>query len=93
MENNSEKTGDSITIIAIAGATGSLGYKIAVHLKKEGARPRALVRRESSEEKIAMLQKANIEVVKVNYDDHLNLVKAISGVSWKTPGCCHSGQC
>jgi uncharacterized protein YbjT (DUF2867 family) len=52
--------------IALAGATGRLGRRIAASLIQQGADVRAIVRRRSAPEKIDDLQKLGAAIVEVD---------------------------
>ncbi|MDT0643929.1 NmrA family NAD(P)-binding protein [Zunongwangia sp. F363] len=74
-QNNPENS------IAIAGATGALGHKIARHLVNRGAKAQALVRKQSSAEKINQLEKAGVQITFVDYENQQDLVQACRNVS------------
>lgn len=69
------------TTIAVAGATGDLGYRITKALIARGAKVRAIVREDTSKEKVQRLQKVGVEVVEVDLNDVLQVAKAVSGAS------------
>ena len=71
METNSNNQ----TII-LAGATGSLGQKIVAHLSGSGAKVKALVRKGSSDEAVANLRTAGVDIVFVDYNNEGQLTEA-----------------
>lgn len=73
--NQSNKT------ILLAGATGDLGQRIAVHLIYAGATVRALVRAGSPQTAIAALQKMGVHIIDVDFNNKAQLVAACSGCS------------
>jgi hypothetical protein len=68
-------------IIVVAGATGNLGERICKNLRGQGAEVRALVRSNSSIEKVNHLQKSGIQVVRVNMHDVEEVAAACQGAS------------
>ncbi|QXV66820.1 NmrA family NAD(P)-binding protein [Mucilaginibacter sp. 21P] len=68
-------------LILVAGATGDLGGKICRSLRIKGARVRAIVREESSSEKVVELRESGVEVITVQFDDEKQLIAACNGVS------------
>lgn len=76
--------------IILAGATGSLGKKIAVHLAASAAKVKALVRKGSSEDAVTYLRKLGVEIAIVDYNNPEQLtevchrgtivISALSGV-------------
>jgi len=67
--------------ILIAGSTGNLGNKIARELLNEPVALRALVRHETSLEKIRSLEQSGLQVFKVAAWDKEAIAEACSGVS------------
>jgi len=67
--------------ILVAGATGKLGYKICAELVKRNVLVRALVRRESSTEKVDALEKLGVDVFTVDLSDEKELIGACNGVT------------
>jgi uncharacterized protein YbjT (DUF2867 family) len=67
--------------IILAGATGSLGGRIAGTLLERSANVRAIVRRSSAPEKVEELQKRGAEVVEVNFNSVSDLTRVCSGGS------------
>jgi uncharacterized protein YbjT (DUF2867 family) len=65
--------------IALAGATGRLGRRIAASLIQQGADVRAIVRRRSAPEKIDDLQKLGAAIVEVDYSSSHKLADAYRG--------------
>jgi len=68
-------------LILVAGATGNLGQKICRELIKRNAKVRAIIREESSKEKVDVLEKMGVEIFKADLSDEHELIKACSGVS------------
>ena len=68
-------------IIVLAGGTGDLGQKIAHALLLKGAEVRILTRSSGSSEKLASLMKAGARVIRVDYDNQKELVKACKGAA------------
>lgn len=66
-------------VIILAGATGDLGKRIAFYLADAGASVRALVRKESNPEHIAILQAKGISVKEVDFENHDEVVQACAG--------------
>lgn len=66
-------------VIILAGATGSLGERIAYYLLKQGAQVRALVRPASDGQKVAKLRSAGVLVVEVDFNNTQELAAACSG--------------
>ncbi len=71
--NNHNKT------IILAGATGSLGQKIAANLAGLGAKVKALVRKGSSAEAVANLHALGVDIIFVDYNDEEQLTEACRG--------------
>jgi uncharacterized protein YbjT (DUF2867 family) len=67
--------------IIVAGATGDLGTRIISYLLKSGAAVKALVRKGSNPDAVALLQKKGVLISEVDYNNHDQLVKACSGGS------------
>lgn len=67
--------------IILAGATGSLGRRIAKVLLERGAAVRALVRRSSAPDKVDELRKLGAETAEVEFNDVRNLTAACAGGS------------
>jgi uncharacterized protein YbjT (DUF2867 family) len=65
--------------IILAGATGDLGYRIASHLINSGATVKALVRRDSNNHSVSMLQKQGVLLAEVDFNNQSQLVKACEG--------------
>ena len=65
--------------IALAGATGRLGRRIAASLIQQGVDVRAIVRRRSAPEKIDDLQKLGAAIVEVDYSSSHKLADAYRG--------------
>ena len=68
-----------MTIVAIAGATGDLGGRIAAALRAGGAEVRALVRQESDSQALTQLREQGCEVVLVDLGDAATLREALRG--------------
>jgi nucleoside-diphosphate-sugar epimerase len=68
-------------LIILAGATGNLGRCIATALIQKGASVKALVRKESSPEKLKQLQLAGASIAEVDFEYPATLIKACSGGS------------
>lgn len=64
--------------IALAGATGRLGQRIAESLIARGANVRAIVRPGSAADKIRDLEKLGARIVRVDYPDRARLADACS---------------
>ena len=65
--------------MVLAGATGKLGGHIASEVQQRGGTVRALVRPNSSLDKIEALRKQGVTVVEVNFRDATALSKACAG--------------
>ncbi len=65
--------------IALAGATGRLGRRIAASLIEQGADVRAIVRPRSAPEKVKDLQKLGVAIVEVDYSSPHELTDACRG--------------
>ncbi len=68
-------------VIALAGGSGDLGFRIAEALVSEGADVRALIRPETSADKRAKLEALGTTVVPVDFDDTLSLTLAVREAS------------
>ena len=68
-------------IIALAGATGELGGRIATALAKRGVSVRALVRVGTCAESTPSLRRSNAELCQVSFDDAAGLSEAVAGSS------------
>lgn len=68
-------------IILVAGATGNLGNKIVNALLEKGAEIRAMVRRETSSEKIAQLEQKGIKIFIVDMNNKSEIANACIGVN------------
>ena len=68
-------------IIVLAGATGSLGGRIARALLERGANVRAIVRHSSAREKVDELQKWGAAIAEVDFSSMSDLTGACSGGS------------
>jgi len=67
------------SIIALAGATGELGGRIARSLLAKGAHVRVLVRSNSDREKVEALRKAGATICEVDFHNAAALAKACEG--------------
>jgi hypothetical protein len=76
-----EKINMEYHTIVVAGATGHLGKKICSHLENDGAKVRALVRKQSDPASVRALQEMGVEVMEINFNDHLQLTAACRGGS------------
>lgn len=65
--------------VVVAGATGDLGYRIAVALKDQGAAVVALVRRGAGKSRVASLEGRGVQVRHVELDDAERLREALMG--------------
>ena len=77
MNNNS--VSDHVPTIIVAGGTGHLGGLIINHLIKQKARVRALVRSTSGHNKSHELEAKGVEVMKVDFSNHAELVEVCKG--------------
>ncbi|MGV8955187.1 MAG: aromatic alcohol reductase [Cypionkella sp.] len=68
-------------IIAVAGATGNLGFRIVNALIRESAEVWALVRPETADDRIAKLEAGGAKVVKVDLSHADDLKTALSGAA------------
>ena len=68
-------------IIALAGATGDLGFRIAQQLLQRGATVRALVRPANHKPAITALQDLGAEIVEVDFNSVTGLTKACAGAT------------
>ena len=71
----------SPAIIALAGATGDLGFRIAQELRKRGAQVRALVRPGNTKPVIASLHELGVGIVEVDFNDVAALAYACAGAA------------
>ena len=67
--------------IALAGATGNLGGRIAKALVGRGARVRALVRHGTAQDKLNRLQDLGVTIASVDFTSASQLTPACSGAS------------
>ncbi|MDQ2794762.1 MAG: NmrA family NAD(P)-binding protein [Bacteroidota bacterium] len=67
--------------IALAGATGDLGFRIARALLQRGATVRALVRPGNTKPEITALQDLGAEILEVNFNSATALTKACAGAT------------
>ncbi|UXA53252.1 NmrA family NAD(P)-binding protein [Xanthomonas prunicola] len=74
-------TTDVSSQIVVAGATGDLGYRIAVALKDQDASVIALVRRGANTRRVAALEEQGIQIQRVELDDAERLREAIKGAA------------
>lgn len=72
---------DSRKIIIVAGATGDLGNRITSYLIKSGASVKALVRKGTNPDSVDLLRKKGVIISEVDFNNHIQLVKACSGGS------------
>jgi hypothetical protein len=68
-------------MIVVAGATGNLGGRIVCELRKRDIPVRALVRPDTSPERLTSLKEQAVEVVEVNLDSRPEAVEACKGAS------------
>ena len=66
-------------IIVVAGATGNLGGKIVKALLDKGAEVIAIVRLETSKQKVNTLEQKGVKVFQVNTNNKLEIAKHCSG--------------
>ena len=66
--------------ILVVGATGNLGGRIVDELLEQGANVRALVRAESSREKVGLLREKGVEIRHANMFNVSEVVEACTGV-------------
>lgn len=66
--------------ILVAGATGDLGTRLVKALRQRGTEVRAVIRKDSSADKIAYLQELGAEIVEVSFANPAQLIEACSGV-------------
>ncbi len=81
-ESNSRFEGPSSMknkTIIVAGGTGDLGHRIISCLLQPGVSVKALVRKGSNPEAVALLQGKGVIVTEVDYNNNDQLVKACSG--------------
>ncbi len=76
LEDHSSKRNKTIIV---AGGTGDLGNRIISYLRQPGATVKALVRKESNAEAVALLQRKGVIVAEVDYNNKDQLVSACSG--------------
>ena len=67
--------------VVIAGATGSLGGRVARALRQRGASVRAIVRPGTSEERLTALREQGVEIVEADLHPGAALVRACEGAS------------
>jgi hypothetical protein len=67
-------------VILVAGATGNLGNKIVNALLGKGAEIRAIVRRETNQEKIAQLEQKGVKIFMVDMNNKSEIAHACKGV-------------
>ena len=65
--------------VVVAGATGNLGHRICTELIKTGAHVKAIVRDSSNPEKVELLRKMGVEIVRVKQFDKAELIIACQG--------------
>ena len=68
-------------VIALAGATGDLGFRIAQTLLKQGATVRALVRPANTKPEVTALQDLGAEIVPVDFNSVTALTRACTGAA------------
>ena len=68
-------------LVVLAGATGDLGGRVVRELISMNTKVRALVRKETPEEKKQRLCDQGVEVVEVDFTNHHSLVQGCSGGS------------
>lgn len=68
-------------VILVAGATGDLGSKVCIELKRRGAVVRAIVRPESKSANISRLRDMGVEIIQTELSDISGLVAACEGAS------------
>ena len=68
-------------LILVAGATGNLGHKICLELINKNILVRAIVREESEQDKIDLLEKMGVDVFQLNFSNEQELIGACAGVS------------
>jgi nucleoside-diphosphate-sugar epimerase len=71
----------SDTTIALAGATGDLGGRIARALLARGTTVRAIVRNGTAPERVEALRRSGVEIVAVDFDRRADLVRACAGAA------------
>jgi hypothetical protein len=79
--NDKASTSENGNLIVLAGATGALGNRIAVHLLGSGAKVTALVRSGTSPDEIAHLRKPGISIIETDYDNLSELTAACKGAA------------
>ncbi|WP_235184059.1 NmrA family NAD(P)-binding protein [Hymenobacter sp. IS2118] len=67
--------------IALAGATGDLGLRIAQALRQRGAAVRALVRPGNTKPEVTVLRDLGVEIMEVDFNSVTALTQACSGVA------------
>lgn len=75
ISNTSNKT------IIVAGATGDLGNRITTYLLKPGVTVKALVRKGSNPDSVALLKKKGVFITEVDFSNQPQLIQACSGGS------------
>jgi|UniRef100_UPI0035C9C039 uncharacterized protein YbjT (DUF2867 family) len=73
--------GSAGAVVALAGATGDLGKRLAEALVRRGARVRALVRAGTPEAKRSAARAAGATVIEVDFDDPAALANAMAGAA------------
>ena len=68
-------------LIALAGAAGDLGHRIARALLARGARVRALIRPGNRKPAVASLRELGVEVIEVDFQDAAALARACAGAA------------
>jgi len=68
-------------LILVAGATGNLGQKICRELIKRNVNVRAIVRENGNAEKLGVLEKMGVEILKLDFSNQQQLISACTGVS------------
>ncbi|TGD81938.1 NmrA family protein [Hymenobacter wooponensis] len=77
---SSPRSASAPATIAVAGATGDLGFRIAKELLQRGATVRALVRPDSSSKpEIISLRQQGATITEVNFDSIISLTAACTG--------------
>lgn len=67
--------------IVVAGATGNLGYRICRELIKKQAHVKAIVRKGSDPEKVALIRKMGVEIIEVTLFNKEELTLACQGAA------------
>lgn len=68
-------------LIVLAGATGSMGGRIAQALRRRGASVRAIVRPGTHAKRLDVLRKQQVEIVEADLHAHHDIVRACEGAS------------